>query len=306
MFAQNLVPFLRCTPLTRLSFCNDDPGAHVFVRFNKHANPIGLCAMPGAAAHQRLRTLTRYFSGFRFWLCMAFVLTGGRAHAAIHVMSPIVEQGEFEIETAADRRFDKNDNLDDAQSQNVDIGYGVNSFWATELETQWKQDPMGSRHYDSTSWENRFQLLPQGKYWLDAGLFAEYERVAQTDDHNNATVGLLLQKELGQNVTTVNFLLNREFDTGGAAGAQVDYRVQTRWRWYAAFQPGLELYGEPGRLGNLEAESDQRTRLGPVVTGVLPLGLPGKMKYELGYLYGLNHSSEQGTVRALFEYEAHF
>jgi len=297
------VLFLRNTPVTDLLF-NEGDHANALVPLGLLATRIG--TTPRTARYQRPGGFHRRFRGFGRWLSAGLLFFGGTAHAAIHVMSPIVEQGEFEVETAADRTFDKNDRLDDAQTQNVDIGYGVNSFWATELETQWKQDLMGSRRYDSTSWENRFQLLPQGKYWLDAGLFAEYERVAQTGDHNNATVGLLLQKELGQNVTTMNFLLNREFDTGGAPGAQIDYRVQTRWRWYAAFQPGLELYGEPGRLGNLEANSDQRTRFGPVVTGVLPLGLPGKMKYQLGYLYGLNHSSEQGTVRALFEYEAHF
>lgn len=261
---------------------------------------------PGAVTHSCPGPRGRHLAKVSLWLGATFTVIGGTAHAAIHVMSPIVEQGEFEIETKADRTFDRNDHLNDAQSSNVDLGYGVNDFWATELETQWKQDPIGSRHYDSTSWENRFQLLPQGKYWLDAGLFAEYEHVVQTGDHNNATVGLLLQKEFGQNVTTLNFLLNREFGSGGAPGAQVDYRVQTRWRWCPLFQPGLELYGQPGRFGDLEDDSQQRTRLGPVATGILPVGLPGKLKYELGYLRGLNHSSEQGTLRALVEYEGHF
>lgn len=236
----------------------------------------------------------------------ALLAMTGTAHAAAHVMSPIVEQGEIEFETKADRTVDKNDERNNAQSSAISIGYGVNEFWATEVETQWKKDPGGSRHYDSISWENRFQLTPQGKYWLDAGIFAEYEHVAQEDDHHSVTLGLLLQKEFGKNLTTFNFLLSRELGSDGAPGAQVDYRLQTRWRLNPMFEPGIELYGEPGRLGHFDPVSEQRTRLGPVIVGKLPISLAGKLKYELGYLRGLNSASEQGTVRLLLEYETHF
>ncbi|MBV8659542.1 MAG: hypothetical protein JO142_17105 [Burkholderiales bacterium] len=228
------------------------------------------------------------------------------AQAAIHVYSPIVEEGEAEIELKADHTFDKSNELNNGRSANVDIGYGVNSFWATEIEAQWKQDPMGTRHYDSTSWENRFQLTEQGEYWVDVGIFAEYEKVVQKDDHNNATVGLLLQKEFGDNVTTFNFLLNREFGTDGAPGLTVDYRLQSRWRLNRYFEPGFELYGAPGRLGHFESYENQRVRMGPVAVGIVPVSLPGKLKYEVGYLAGLSRGSERGTARALLEYESHF
>lgn len=236
----------------------------------------------------------------------ALLVMSSNTYAAIHVMSPIVEQGEFEIEFKADRTFDKNADLDNAQSSNISIGYGVNDFWATELETQWKKSPSSRRYYDSTSWENRFQLTPQGKYWLDAGVFAEYEHVAQEGDHDNMTVGLLLQKEFGKNLTTLNFLLSRELGSDGAPGTQVEYRMQTRWRFNSAFEPGIELYGEPGRWGQSGALSEQRTRLGPVVVGMLPVGLPGKLRYELGYLRGLNSVSEESTIRMRLEYEMRF
>src|ERR1035437_229515 len=133
-------------------------------------------------------------------LSLPLLIASGSAQAAIHVFSPIVEQGEMEVETKADGTFDKNPALANARSANIDVGYGVTSFWATEIEAQWKQDPQGSRHYDSTSWENRFQLTPQGQYWIDVGMFFEYEKVVQQGDHNNATLGLLLQKETGKNL----------------------------------------------------------------------------------------------------------
>ena len=53
----------------------------------------------------------------------ALLVMSSSTYAAIHVMSPIVEQGEFEIEFKADRTFDKNAALDNAQSSNISIGY---------------------------------------------------------------------------------------------------------------------------------------------------------------------------------------
>ena len=106
---------------------------------------------------------------------LTMTMTGTPTFAAKHVLSPIVEQGEIEFESKFDRTVDNRAELDNAQSANVSVGYGVTSFWATELELQWKRDPQGSYHFDSTSWENRFQLTPQGEYWVDVGLFGVVE-----------------------------------------------------------------------------------------------------------------------------------
>lgn len=237
------------------------------------------------------------------FLGLSFAVVTPAAYAAKHVLSPIVEHGEMEIESKFDRTNDDNPNLDDAQSGNISIGYGVTSYWATELELQWKQDPQDKYHFDSTSWENRFQLTPQGQYWLDAGLFFEYEKVDQTGDHDNYTVGLLLQKEVGETLTTANLLLNRELGEGGAPGMSTEIRLQTLWRSNLRFQPGFEIYYEPGQWGNFNPTDERRLRAGPVVAGQLHSGPMSKLKYELGYLFGMNPASESGTLRALVEYE---
>jgi hypothetical protein len=228
---------------------------------------------------------------------------GTSVHAAKHVLSPMVEQGEIEFESKFDRTFDDKSEFDNAQSANVSIGYGVTSYWATELELQWKQDPQAGYHFDSTSWENRFQLTPQGQYWADVGLFFEYEKVAQTGDHNNYTLGLLAQKEIGETLTTANLLFTRELGDGAAPGAATELRLQTRWRSNIAFQPGFEIYYEPGQWGTFNPGDQRHLRVGPVVVGQLRAGPLSKLKYEVGYLYGMNLASERGTLRARLEYE---
>jgi hypothetical protein len=240
-------------------------------------------------------------------LCGVLLLTlGAKAHAAQQVLSPIIDVGEFDIELKADRTFDKNAERDNARGIAVDVGWGVNRHWATEIEGQWRADPGGNRHYSATSWENRFQLTPQGKYWVDVGLFVEYERAIEADEHNNITVGLLLQKETGQNLTTLNLLFNRELGQGGAPGLATEVRLQSRWRLSNALQPGFEVYLEPGRLGHFADWEEQRVRAGPVLVGMWHTGPLSKLKYELGYLAGLTAASERGTLRALLEFETRY
>ena len=125
----------------------------------------------------------------------------------------------------------------------------------------------------------------------------------QPGDHNTVTVGLLLQKEIGNNLTTANILLNRELGSGGAPGLSTDVRVQSVWRVNPTFQPGMELYLEPGRIDHFNGYEDERIRIGPVVVVTLRTGPLSKFKYELGYLIGATRASEQGTVRAQLEYE---
>jgi hypothetical protein len=239
-------------------------------------------------------------------LALGAMLLAGPAAAAVHVHSPIVEEGEWELETRFDRTNDRSPTKDNEYSYNVSIAYGVTSWWKTELEAQWKRDPGGRLQYDSTSFENTFQLTPQGQYWVDVGIFAEYESVVQKGDHDSFTFGPLIQKEFGINLTTLNLLLTHELGRGSATGFAVEMRAQSVWRIFPWLAPGIEAYWEPGNVGNFRGAAKERLRSGPVVVGGLRLGGLGKLKYELGYLFGLGRASERGTIRGLLELELHF
>ena len=103
------------------------------------------------------------------------------AVAALRVHSPIVEEGEAEIETKFDATLDHRPQKTGGYTANVSLAYGVTSFWKTEIEGQWKRDPQGAALFDSTSLENVFQFTPQGQYWFDVGFFIEYEAVARRE-----------------------------------------------------------------------------------------------------------------------------
>jgi hypothetical protein len=229
------------------------------------------------------------------------------ALAGPQVLSPIVDAKEIGIELKANRTSDSDPERDAARGVSTELSLSVTPWWATELEPEWQGEPRRRLKYSGTSWENRFQLTPQGEYWLDAGLLVEYERAHEADEHNSLTVGALLQTELGgSNLTTLNLLFTRELGEGGAPGLSADIRLQSRWRLNPHFEPGFEVYWEPGRWGHFEPFEAQRLRAGPVLAGMWRPGGVSKIKYEVGYLFGLNGSSERGTLRALLEFETRY
>ena len=237
---------------------------------------------------------------------LAVATLAAPATAALRVHSPIVEEAEAEIETKVDATIDHRPTRTGGYSANVSLGYGVTEYWKLEVEGQWKRDPQGASHFDSTSIENVFQLTPQGKYWADVGFFVEYEAVAQRGDHSSVTFGPLIQKEFGANLTTVNLLFTHELGNRSAPGLGFELRVQSVWPITENLSAGVEAYWQAGRLGAFPGLDAQGLRSGPVLTGDLRLLGHGKLKYEIGYLFGITGNSPQGTVRGVLEYEFHF
>jgi len=59
-------------------------------------------------------------------------------------------------------------------------------------------------------------------------------------------------------------------------------------------------FAAPGKL------ADQQHRIGPVLVGLQNLAPYGKLKYEVGYQFGLTQATERGAVRWRLEYEIPF
>lgn len=228
------------------------------------------------------------------------------AAAALRVHSPIVEEGEAEIETQFDATVDRRPERTGGYTANVSLGYGVTSYWKTEIEGQWKRNPQGALLFDSTSLENTFQVTPQGKYWADVGFFLEYEAVSQRGDHSTITFGPLISKEFGANTTTLNVLFTHELGNRSAPGMNIDVRLQSLWPVLENLSAGVEAYWQPGRLGAFPGVNAQGLRSGPVLAGGFRMPGLGKFKYEVGYLVGITGAAPQGTMRGLLEYELRF
>lgn len=243
---------------------------------------------------------------------VAILLWAQGARAEFKVRSPIVDYREFEFEHNGDVTFDKpNSGLNNGQSYTNEIEYGVLPWWQPGIEGEWGADPGGNLTYQATTFENLFQITPQGEYWADLGFFAEYSHAASRADADEITFGPLIQKEtpdlLGLDLLhTANLLISKQVGHDRNDATPVLFAWQTRWRLDPHFEPGLEYYGQFNPIESAATVGDPQHRFGPVLVGLVNFYRYGKIKYELGYLFGLNRATEQGAVRWRLEYEKPF
>jgi hypothetical protein len=255
---------------------------------------------------RQMATSGRWLAGLIAISAWGSALMGAPARADFKIHEPIVVPGELEIEAYADRSFDHRPDKNSAQNNNYELAYGVTDWWKPELEAELHRDPGGKLRYDATTFENIFQPFEQGEYWLDLGFFAEFSRSQRHTDPDAATFGPLLQKQVGHTLHTLNLLLTRQIGDSAKTGAVFDYAWQSKWLWKPEVAPGVEIFGEPGRLGHFGSISDQQHRIGPIVTGAVLLPQVGKLKYEVGYLFGVTNAAERGVAKLQLEYELFF
>lgn len=221
--------------------------------------------------------------------------------------SPIVEEGEIEYEHNGSVTFDKKKSgRNNDQSYTHSLGYGVTSFWKTELEGEFEAAPASNLRFKATTFENVFQLTPQGEYFADLGLFAEYSHVADRNNPDTAKFGPLVQKEWGETLHTLNLLFEKQIGLHRTDATDFTPAWQSRWRLNPLFEPGIEYYGDIADIARLGKLSGQRHRIGPVLVGLFDTQGIGKLKYEVGYLFGLTRGTENGAVRWKLEYEFRF
>jgi hypothetical protein len=105
---------------------------------------------------------------------------------------------------------------------------------------------------------------------------------------------------------TLNVLFEKEVGHQAEPATPLLVAWQSRLRLDSRFEPGVEFYGAVDDLAHLGKLADQRHRVGPMIAGLYSFPPYGKIKYELGYLFGLTRATENGAVRWRLEYEIAF
>jgi FTR1 family protein len=251
-------------------------------------------------APSRLATAAATLAMLGLSACLA-ALMPGRAQAAHTVYSPIVEEGELALETRGHEDFDSRDDVDGAGQYKLELEYTPNAFWRTELLGEWEKSAGGSLAATEVAWENVFQLTPQGKYWLDFGVLAEYAHSLERDGDDALELGLLAEKQFDRTVLTANFLAERAFASG--AETELEYSARYRWRLYEAMEPGLEIHGSLGDWGDNGTLDEHEHQLGPSLFGRIRTGDGAAFRYEAAVLFGLTEESPDTTLRLQLEYE---
>jgi high-affinity iron transporter len=234
------------------------------------------------------------------------------AHAQLKVRYPVVDYGEVEIEPFGDITFDKpKSGLSNNQRYTIEYGFGPLPNWFVEVGHELAAPSGENITYDATEIESYLQLTPTGKYFGDLAMFAEYEHPLHQGDPKSFTFGPLAQTEFGEiagieALHTLNLLFKRTVGNNRTDATEFDPAWQSRLLVNSLLQPGFEYYGQINEIVNPGKAADQQHRIGPVIVGLQNFAPYGKLKYEVGYLFGLTQATPRGTVRWRLEYEIPF
>lgn len=238
-------------------------------------------------------------------LAGSMLLMPHSADAGTKIYSPIVEKGEWELAVRSQMGIDDDPDLHGATKIKPELGYGVTSYWYTEILGEFEGQGTSSSEFEAVVWENIFQLTEQGQYWVDLGLYTEYE-ASDEFEPKKTEFKLLLQKSSGKIVHTANLISEQKFLDSGDVELEYGYAWRTLYKMNRFFEPALEYFVEVGEAEHFGTLSDQDHRLGPMFQGEYGLGSRSKIAYEFGYLFGLNNKAPAGTIKSMVEYEFRF
>ena len=225
------------------------------------------------------------------------------AHAGLddYVRTPIVEQGEKEIDLKLGAGRYPNGGSGTATS--LGFGYGVNSWWFTEVYGKWKRPVGEAGGLDAIEWENKFQLTETGRYPVDVGLLLEIERPRDRSEGYELVYGPLLQTEFGRVQANLNVLFEKHVRSSTPKDTELKYQWQLKYRAHPSFEWGAQGFGELGRWDRWEASSQQQHRLGPAIFGKVRTAGNTAIKYNAALLVGTNDQSPRTNLRLQVEYE---
>jgi len=216
------------------------------------------------------------------------------------VYSPIVEEGEIELEYLLDYAIDSDPAKNTSARHQFEFELGVTDRWQTAIYGDFRKRPRQGFTYQGLKWENIYQLFEQGERWLDAGLYFEYISPQSSLNKPDAVeFKLLLEKEFGKMTHTANLVFKKELGVNAANNTLAGYTWRSKWRKTQAWEPAVEIYGSLGELGNTKPLAQQSHQIGPVFMGKLRSGF----SYEVGYLFGLTSASDQGAIKLVIGYE---
>jgi len=219
-----------------------------------------------------------------------------------YLYSPRVEEGEREIDTKFGMQNPKNSQDNKLSGASIGFGYGVNSWWFTEIYGKNSWDGNTSE-FDAIEWENKFQLTETGKYPVDLGFLIELERPQNRAEGYEAKYGFLLQSEWAKWQFNLNLLIKGHYLGTENQGTYLGYQGQVKYRYQPTLEFGVQAYSWLGQLNNWDPNQQQETSVGPAVFGKIKLGKKEAIVYNMSYLFGTTAASPNNTIRLQLEYE---
>lgn len=256
---------------------------------------------------------------YTFLLCgaafavLASANTSANAHGVPLVHSPYVhQQGEAKVEFKGAYNVDAHDS-EDAWGGELMAGYGVTSFWETEVGIGFEGHEDEDTDVNALIWENKFQFAPKGEWVVDPGLKLEYAHNLESGPDELAAK-LLLGKDIGNFSNIANFGIAREIGEDSGDDFEYGFAYALSYQHSDTFAYGLEWHSD---FGTLEKDSDgwdeQSHQVGPVISGTIGGAAAhdhghdhghshGGLGYQAGVLFGVSDEAPDATIKAVVEY----
>jgi hypothetical protein len=204
------------------------------------------------------------------------------------VYHPYVLPNEKEVEW---RLLSHQTNTKNNLAQRFAYGQSVLDDVMVEIYIVGERDVDGDFSLSAYEVETRWMLTEQGEYWADWGMLFEFEKEHKKDIWE-VTSGLLFEKEIGRTSLSINAFLIYEWGHDIQDEMEMEFCAQYRYRWLPQFQPAIELYSGEDYVG-----------IGPAFMGIQRFNGQKQLKWEAGFITGLNGKSKDHILRVAIEFE---
>jgi len=220
----------------------------------------------------------------------AVVALGGPAWAKDMVYSPLVHDGEKEIEYYVDWHEDTS--ATDVVGHELAFEWGATARDQLALYGVWED--LSGRDLEMTEYQLEWihQFFEQGEHAWDVGTYLEYA-TTDTGDAAGVEAKILLEKTLPRTTVTLNGIIEKPWVAWKEASPEVGYAVRWALRLGPRVTPAVEWFGDLGEIEDLKDGPETTQLLGPVVD----VRLTRAIKWHVGTLFGLTRDSENVRVK---------
>lgn len=224
------------------------------------------------------------------------------AWATSKVSSPNVEKGKLEFEYRGGYDTDDLVTKDDKQLHKLVVNYGLTESLRPEVKAVIAKNPDHDAKITGIETSLRWQFFEPDEFFAAMALEGNFTASTQPNKTDKLGIKWLAEKKFDHWVHVVNLSLEEEVGEHSENGASLKLAWRSHYKVTSYFMPGIEYYGDTGKLRDHEPYENQAHQLGPVIHGKLG----EHVKYEAGYLFGISDSATDGTAKLLVSYSMKF